>query len=128
MKNVEIFLNFPMLAIHRNVPRRDPTTITERSTVRMTRFWGDESWNNVGYRSEPTLFGATEEKVEGRELAEAFRERLKRGAGFSYVPAPMAMRNSVRAAVYYLFFASYNEIGGKIVTEIFNKFRRKGYR
>lgn len=36
------------------------------------------------------------------------------------------MRNSKGAIVYYLFFASPNEKGGKIVREIFDRYRGKG--
>lgn len=127
MRTVELFLNFPMLAIHRNVLRHDPKTVTKRNVERMTQFWGDDSWRQIGYREALTLFGPTEEKIEGRELAELYRERLHTVAGFSYVPEPMAMRNSRGGVVYYLFFASYNKTGGGIVTDIFKRFRKKGY-
>jgi hypothetical protein len=33
------------------------------------------------------------------------------------------MRNSTRAVVYYLFFASPNTTGSKIVSEIFERYR-----
>ncbi len=128
MRTVELFLNFPMLAIHRNVLRHDPKTVTKRNMNRMTQFWGNDSWREVGYREALTLFGPTEEKIEGRELAELYRERLRTVAGFSYVPQPMAMRNSQGGVVYYLFFCSYNRTGGKIVADIFERFRTKGYR
>jgi len=38
----------------------------------------------------------------------------------------MPMRNSQGAVVYYLHFASPDKTGGKIVTEIFNKYRDTG--
>lgn len=38
----------------------------------------------------------------------------------------MPMRNSKGAVVYYLYFASPNKTGGKIVTDIFNTHRDKG--
>jgi len=44
-------------------------------------------------------------------------------AGFKFVPEPLPMINSTGAVVYYLFFASPNENGGRIVGEIFNKYR-----
>jgi three-Cys-motif partner protein len=58
----------------------------------------------------------------------AFRDRLKTVAGFKYVPDPMPMRNSKGAVIYYLFFASPNRSGGKIVQDIFNKYRSEGVR
>ena len=45
------------------------------------------------------------EKVSNEKVAEAFRRRLKKVAGFRNVPEPIAMRNTQNAVVYYLFFA-----------------------
>jgi len=36
------------------------------------------------------------------------------------------MRNSKGAVVYYLYFASQNDTGNKIVTDIFNTYRDAG--
>jgi hypothetical protein len=41
------------------------------------------------------------------------------------VPEPLPMRNSKGAIVYYLFFASQNDAGAKIVGEIFDKYRER---
>jgi hypothetical protein len=57
--------------------------------------------------------------ADNQMIAEAYRKRLKEVAGFKYVPEPIPMRNSKNAVVYYLFFASPNETGAKIVGEIF---------
>jgi len=42
------------------------------------------------------------------------------------VPDPMPMRNTRGAVVYYLFFASPNATGAKIVSDIFNKYPDRG--
>ena len=124
MKSVEIFLNFPIMDMNRNVLRSGaPPAKVEQ----MTRFWGDESWRAAAFRSEPGLFDSHEVKVENWELVKSFQERLKKSAGFEYVPEPMAMRNQQRSAVYYLFFAGPNETGSVIAQDIFNDYRRKGY-
>ena len=57
-----------------------------------------------------------------------YRKRLKEVAGFKYVPEPIPMRNSKNAVVYYLFFASSNSTGEKIVKEIFDRYRNRGGR
>ncbi len=125
MTTIEIFLNFPILDINRNVLRKNPS---DRKTEQMTRFWGDESWRDAAVKKEKMLFDLTDDvKVENWELVEAFRERLRKVAEFTFVPEPMAMRNRQRAAVYYLFFAGNNETGATIVTDIFNGYRDKGY-
>jgi hypothetical protein len=54
---------------------------------------------------------------------EAFRDRLKKAAGFRFVPDPLPMRNSNNAVVYYLFFASQKPVAEKIIHEIFAKYR-----
>jgi hypothetical protein len=36
------------------------------------------------------------------------------------------MRNTAGATVYYLFFASPNKTGGKIVKQIFDKYKDMG--
>jgi len=78
------------------------------------------------YSSTNNLFG-WEEKTSGNSaLAEAYRKRLIKVAGFKYAPDPLPMRNNEGATVYYLFFASPNEVANKIVTHIFDKFRDRG--
>lgn len=88
--------------------------------------WGDSSWQTAAYRKRADLFGEVEEKASNEEIAEAFRDRLERVAGFSFVPKPMPMRNSRGAVVYYLYFASPNRTGARIVTEIFGKYGDAG--
>jgi len=124
MKSIEIFINFPIMDINRNVLRENaaPSKIGQ-----MTRFWGDDSWKDSAFRENRGLFESTTEKVENWELAKAFQHRLTEAAGFKYAPEPLAMRNSRRATVYYLFFAGPNETGSKIVNSIFNDYRDKGY-
>jgi three-Cys-motif partner protein len=126
MGTVEIFLNFMIMDINMNVLRNDPGSMDPIQTARMNRFWGDESWRSVIYDNTGNLFG-WDEKVAGNEaLAEAYRKRLREVAAFKFVPAPVPMRNSIGRTVYYLFFASPNATGHKIVEYIFNKYRNKG--
>jgi len=129
MRTIEIFLNFPVMDINRNALWRQPDKVSPQQQQRMTRFWGDDSWRELLYRParQTSLFGEEQEKVENAEVAEAFRQRLVDHAGFRFVPAPLPMRISTGAVVYYLFFAGPNETGKKIVTSIFDAYRqRKG--
>jgi three-Cys-motif partner protein len=59
-------------------------------------------------------------------IAQAYRDRLRSVAGFAYVPEPIPMRNTKGAIVYYLFFASPNKTGAKIVGDIFKKYESMG--
>jgi three-Cys-motif partner protein len=89
----------------------------------MDRVWGDPSWRDVAYERTPGLFGDMEEKTDNAAIANALRTRLHQVAGFQYVPKPMPMRNSKGAVIYYLYFASPNKTGAKIVNDIFSKYR-----
>ena len=128
MKSVEIFFNFMMMDVNMNVLRRNPDRVSDVQVLRMDKAWGDHSWRDIGYRKERGLFGDIEQKADNETVAEAFRERLNKIAGFKYVPAPMPMRNDQGALVYYLYFASPNKTGSSIVSDIFKKYREKGLR
>jgi three-Cys-motif partner protein len=125
MQSVEIFLNFPVADINRNVLWRKPEGVSPAQIDRMNRFWGDDPWRKEAYEPSPqfTLFGDTkEEKVSNEAIAEAFQRRLKKVAGFQNVPKPIAMRNTQNAIVYYLFFASHKPVAENIVQYVFNKY------
>jgi three-Cys-motif partner protein len=92
----------------------------------MTKFWGDNSWESAAYQTTQGLFEEMQEKASNEEVAEAFRVRLKKVAGFKYVPKPMPMRNSKGAVVYFLFFAAQQPTADKIVKDIFAKYAHYG--
>ena len=126
MGTIEIFLNFMIMDVNMNVLMHNPEKVDSRQIERMNRFWGDASWQDAAYDSTGNLFG-WDEKLPGNEaLVFAYRKRLQDVAGFKYVPEPMPMRNTKGATVYYLFFASPNATGSKIVEHIFNKYRDRG--
>ncbi|MDD5261970.1 MAG: three-Cys-motif partner protein TcmP [Methylacidiphilales bacterium] len=122
---VEIFLNFPVADINRNALWHNRDKVKPDQVERMTAFWGDASWLDIAYDNKGDLFGYPT-KNNNETIAEAFRQRLKDIAGFEHVPKPIPMRNSNNAIVYYLYFASPNATGHKIVQHIFNKYRNQG--
>ena len=129
-RSIEIFLNFPVADMNRNVLWHKPDDVDSEAAARMTAFWGDESWKTVAYTpsKQQRLFGADEPdllKTENQTIAEAFRRRLQKIAGFTYVPPPIPMRNRKNATVYYLFFASWKATAAKIVEEIFDTYRNR---
>lgn len=125
MKSMDLFLNFQVADMNRNVLWRDPEGVENPQKARMNAFWGDESWRGIAYRTDTTLFGDPE-KQSNEVVAEAFRKRLKDVAGFARVAQPLPMRNSKGAVVYYLFFASQKNTAEDIVLDIFEKYRRRG--
>lgn len=120
---VEIFLNFPIMDMNRNVLWRVPEGVAPDDIDRMNAFWGDDSWRQIAYDTGGNLFGWLEKSADNEAVATAFGERLKRVAGFTYVPTPLPMRMSTNAIVYYLFFASPNRTGAKIVEQMLDKYR-----
>ena len=60
-----------------------------------------------------------DEKQPNSAIVAAFRERLKKVAGFKFVPEPVPMTNSKNVVVYYLFFASLKPVAQDIITHIF---------
>ena len=125
MRSLEIFLNFPVADMNRNVLWRDSAGVDQQQASRMTSFWGDESWKQAAYDTTGNFF-SWEEKQSNESIAAAFQERLKKVAGFAHVPEPIPMRNTKGAVVYYLFFASPKPVAAKIVKSIFDKYRDKG--
>jgi len=127
MKSIEIFLNFPIMDMNRNALWRKPELASQEGRVRMTAFWGNESWLNAAYQQQTTLFGDDEAiKLGNKQVVDAFSDRLKKVAGFKYVPEPIPMRNSMNAVIYYLFFASQQPVASTIVDYIFKKYQNRG--
>ena len=124
-ETIEIFLNFPTLDMNRNVLLWKPENASPDDIERMNAFWGDQTWRDMAYSTTGNLFGWPE-KQPNDVIAEAFRERLRKVAGFKYVPEPVPMKNSRSAILYYLFFAAQNETAENIVVDIFNKYRKQG--
>jgi three-Cys-motif partner protein len=116
---VDMFLNFPVMDMNRNAIWLNPAQAPQGGIERMTRFWGDESWKRAAYAESPQygLFSPPDIVVA------AFRDRLKKDAGFEFVPDPLPMKNSNNAVVYYLFFASQKPVAKKIIDDIFAKYR-----
>jgi three-Cys-motif partner protein len=126
MKSIEIFYNFMIMDANMNVFWRSPDKVQAGQIARMDAVWGDHSWYQAAYRKTPGLFFEMEEKTTNQSVVDAFRDRLKKVAGFEYVPEPMPMRNSKGSVIYYLFFASPKKTGAKIVNDIFDHYRNKG--
>ncbi len=125
METIDLFVNFPVADMNRNVLWRDPEGVENPQKARLNAYWGDDSWRAIAYRTDTTLFGEPE-KQSNAVVAEAFRKRLKEVAGFARVPQPLPMRNSRGAIIYYLFFASQKDAAENIVQEIFDKYRNRG--
>ena len=126
MKSVDVFYNFMIMDANMNVFMRDPSKVTQEQAARMDAVWGDSSWRTAAYRKTADLFGELEQKASNEDIAEAFRQRLQKVAGFAYVPSAMPMRNSRGSIVYYLYFATPKAVAADIVNDIFSTYRDRG--
>jgi len=125
-KQIELFINFPLMDIERNLLRHEFKKVKDEDKARMNEFWGDDSWKLRIFGESNDLFGETSEAKSNSStrLVEAYNGRLQKLAGFEFVAKPLAMRNSKNAIVYYLYFASPNRTGLQIVTDIFDRYRK----
>lgn len=120
---IDLFLNFPMHDINRNVVRIDPKDILESNIKRMDLFWGDNSWYDILYSTTTDLFGNTVEHRVAKAntaLIQEYTKKLK-ASGFEYVAEPLPIKNNQHAVVYFLFFASNKPVAKKIVEYIFRE-------
>ena len=120
-KVVDMFLNFPILGMNRNVLRHNPETVAESQILEMTKFWGDASWREVAYKESRDLFGNPySEKSTNEEMILGFQQRLKDVAGFKYVVPAMPMGDRGRV-FYYLMFAAHHSLADKIACSVMSK-------
>lgn len=120
MGSIDLFINFPIADINRNVLRRNSDTIYPSSIERMTKYWGDDSWKKEFFTGQSSFFG-WQIKQDNATIANVFQKRLHTVAGFKYVSKGLPMRNSKGAVIYYLFFASQKQVAINIIKDIFKK-------
>lgn len=131
---VDLFLNFPIMDMNRNVLWAEPERTPADQIARMNKFWGDDSWREVAYRPSSQLsldFTALGDGTQPAlvkeaygKVADAYVRRLRDKAGFKHTVKPVLMRiPENKAPLYYLMFASGNEQGAKIANDIFKKHR-----
>lgn len=126
---IEIFINFPVMDMNRNVFLSDASKANDSDIARMDALWGDHTWSSIAYSQTTDLFGEIHDiKQNIHNVTRAFRKRLLDVAQFQYVPQPIPMRNTKSAILYFLFFASNNKTGDKILTNILNTHRNRGIR
>jgi len=125
MRSIDLFLNFPIMDINRNILVKDKGAISQEKKTKMDLFWGDDSWIDELYVTSPQLSLLSNgdiEKQKNEDIIETYRGRLINIAGFSYVPDPLPMKNSRNVVIYYLVFASHQPVGQKIIEDIFRKY------
>jgi three-Cys-motif partner protein len=67
MGSVEVFLNFMIMDINRNVLRKNPDKVIQSKVEQLTRLWGDETWIDAAYDTTGNLFGDPEKVSNERK-------------------------------------------------------------
>jgi len=83
MRSIDMFLNFPIADMNRNILWRNPERVPPVNIQRMNDYWGDESWRDIAYSTKNNLWG-WQDKQDNSTIASAFRERLHEVAGFEH--------------------------------------------
>ncbi len=125
-RTMDVFVNFPLMDINRNAALKKLETQDPQQGALLTKIWGDEFWKDLTYVEQTQLFEPPVliKKIHANEtLKRGFTERLKRVAGFAFVPEPILMRNTVGGPLYFLFFASHQQVAQTIAQDIFKKYR-----
>ena len=123
MESIELFLNFMIMDINRNALRRNRDSAIQSKVEQLTALWGDGTWEEAAFSSAGKLFDDPE-KVSNEQFELAWRERLKKKAGFKFVSEPMPMKTRNNSVIYHLYFASQKPVAASIVNDIFNKYRK----
>ncbi len=125
-KTMDVFLNFPLMDINRNAALKRLETDDPQQGTRLIKIWGDDSWKDLAYVEQGDLFSQSilVKKIRGNEILQrGFTARLKNIAKFPFVPDPILMTNRAGGPLYYLFFASHQQVAQGIAEDIFEKYR-----
>lgn len=122
LRTVDIFINFPLMDINRNTLRKSLASSGDDDIAAFNEFCGTEDWKDLMYQAD--LFGELWKIAKNRTVAEWFRNRLETVAGFKFVPQPILMQNSKGGPLYFLYFASHQSVAQKIISDIFEKYRK----
>ncbi|MBN2081846.1 three-Cys-motif partner protein TcmP [bacterium] len=124
---IDCFINYPQHDIQRNIFRKAKADIHPMDKKRMTAFWGDDSWLDIVYRREQTLFEDMEFKTSDTKhsMLEAYKHKLQAEAGFNYTIDPFPLRNQIGVEVFYLFFATNAKTAVRAAKDAFKKFKHE---
>lgn len=113
---IEIFVNFPLMAIQRLLKRNGDFTSQQRQ--KLDTYFGTDAWFEVLYRSESDLLGThvVKEQKSADRLIKWYRSRLKEA--FGHVSAAREVQSQTGHPLYYLIFAGPNETGARISDKV----------
>ncbi|PIQ89759.1 MAG: hypothetical protein COV72_01550 [Candidatus Omnitrophica bacterium CG11_big_fil_rev_8_21_14_0_20_42_13] len=103
----ELFINFPFgMAINRYMPLEDGKNVDAETELKLNKIFGSEAWKPIyGERKKGTISSA----MARDKYLDIYLQGLK-ALGFKYY-AVKNLKNSKKAHIYYLIFATRNRRG-----------------
>ncbi|GEM_PF-215701 len=120
----DVFINFSLMGIMRNLTRRSSPSQAFRQTLR--KVMQDDSWVDNLYVTQSRLWDdpmMQRGEMASARLAEQYTDLLR--TEFKYVSDYMIMKNSTGGAIYALIFASPNETAKNIMNDIIRKYKSR---
>jgi len=127
-RSIELFLNWSIMDINRNIALTDTSKLSPEAKARMRDVWGDDNWTGQFYAKQLSLLAGhpdRDQKRSYRTFIEAYCKRLKEVAGFAFVPKPVLIVGGRNQPLYYLVFASNNETGARIAGHLLRREERR---
>ena len=121
MGSVEVFLNFMIMDINRNALRKNGGV-----SSKVDQLFDCGEIHRVGrccVQQRRQLF-EDPQKVSNARFEEAFRERLKKKAGFKYVSPPMPMKTKTNSVTLICISLHRNRSLQVLSTRFFDKYRK----
>jgi three-Cys-motif partner protein len=121
---IDAIIHFPTMDAHRTVLMADSGKIRPAMRAKMNRYYGNETWFEDTYTKDGLLpfEELSPRKRETIAIIEAFRSRLKEGAGFDFVSRGIPMQNKEGGIIYHLLLASHNKASTRLIGAIEKKF------
>lgn len=117
---VELWLLFPTSGIIRTLAL-DPAKVRLEDEQRATRLYGTEDWREIHKRRVSGVFDAPTAKDEYVNL---LRWRLTEDLGYKRTH-PLELKNIGGATLYHMVFATDNDAGDKIMSDLYAKTARQ---
>jgi three-Cys-motif partner protein len=123
-KCIDLMLHFPTMPMNRGTLHK-AGVFSEEEAAFLTRFWGDESWEQAAYRRDG-LFENVAFKVDDDAFVRAFCQHLKDAGGFLDTATPIPKKFQGKT-LYYLILAGNHDTAIRKMRETATYFIRRPY-
>lgn len=120
-RKVDVFINFSLMGVIRNLRRREGPTPAFRERLRSVMI--SDSWVDELYVEQGSLIGSPVKyrtQLGPQKVAQRYSHDLS--TVFDYISNTAIMRNSTGGAIYALMLASHNNRAAAIMNDIIRKY------